>query len=231
MTLNIYPFSNEICFNDNYINVLEIRNTKLFYNISRSFIMYCDNIEGIENIRLFDKNGEQTQINKNMFIVNNLFDININDKKILTKLYDALSKSFCSDNEKLFIVNEAYSSLLSNFIDIFNEYDLDFEYSFDFNPKSFFKMIGLEFSEERVDFLKNLYYLIDIVSEFNLYEIVVFNNLKAYINDEELFEFYKYCVYKKVNILLIEPGMNRVILEYENKLIIDEDYHDYKEKI
>ncbi len=229
MILKIYPFD-EIDFAENYINVLEIRDTKLFYNISRSFVMYCDDLEGVENIKLFDK-GVELSISKKVFVINNIFDININDKKIINKLYSIVSTEFCEDSEKVVRVGEIYDKLISEFIDVFNSFDIELEYSLDFSIKSYLKMIGLEFYEERVDFLKNLYSFIDIIVEFDLYKVVVLNNIKAYIADEELAEFYKYCVYKKIHLLLIEPKMERDLLKYENKVIIDEDYCDYIEKV
>ncbi len=231
MILNIYPFKNGIDFEESQINTLEIRNTKLFYNISRSFVMCSENLEGVEQIRLYDKSGKELSLVKNSIIINNIFDININDKKIMTKLYESISKNFQDDIELTEKISINYSRLIGEFSDVFNSYDLDFEYSVDFNIKNFLKMICLEFSEERVDFSRNLYSLIDVVSEFNLYSLIIFNNLKSYLSDDELQEFYKYCKYKKSNVLFVEPMSNRALLEYETRLIIDEDFDDYIEKL
>ncbi len=89
--------------------------------------------------------------------------------------------------------------------------------------------VGFEF--QKSDILKNLYTFVDIVSEFNLYDIIILSNVKVYFDDEKLLEFYKYCYYKKVKILLVEPFNGRKILEYERKFVIDENYDDFLVKM
>ena len=52
--------------------------------------------------------------------------------------------------------------------------------------------------------LENILLLIDIESELNLDKLVVFVNLKSYLENEELIELYKYSLYKDIKILLVD---------------------------
>ena len=69
--------------------------------------------------------------------------------------------------------------------------------------------------------LENLFCLIDLESMFNLDKLLVFVNLKLYLDKDELIELYKYSLYNNVNIILIDSVSYGVKLDYESKLIID----------
>lgn len=226
MKLKIFPFENCLDFSNNCVNILEIHNTKLFFNIVMSFLMYCDNQPAKETIYLYDE-SEELDIHKHCYFVENIFSIEINDKKIINKLYSKLENDILLNDEIAFNIGKQYQEFFQYFIEIFNNYDLDFDYNIDFSIKNFLKMIQLNFINEKQDLITNLYTFVDIICEFNLYNILILNNIKAYINDDELIEFYKYCCYKKINILLLEPLSNRPLLNYERKMIIDYNYDDF----
>ena len=58
-------------------------------------------------------------------------------------------------------------------------------------------------------------------------KIICFVNLKSYFDNAELIELYKYAIYNKVAILLVESSMQDVALDYERKLIIDNEFDEF----
>lgn len=52
-------------------------------------------------------------------------------------------------------------------------------------------------------------------------------NVKQYLDSDELVEFYKYCVYNNVKLLLLERGSEVSLLERERILFVDEDYDEF----
>ena len=56
--------------------------------------------------------------------------------------------------------------------------------------------------------------------------ILVFINLKQYLSKNELLELYKYSIYNQVQIILIDSQSYGVTLEYEKKLIIDDNLEE-----
>lgn len=47
------------------------------------------------------------------------------------------------------------------------------------------------------------------------------------ITNQELLELYKYAIYNKINIILIDSQCYGGTLEYENKLIIDRNLDEF----
>ena len=82
------------------------------------------------------------------------------------------------------------------------------------------KMLKVKVNEKE-DIMDNLLLLIDIEKELKLNKLLIFINLKQYLNKEELIEFYKYAIYNKLNIILIDSQSYGVTSKYEKKLIID----------
>jgi len=80
---------------------------------------------------------------------------------------------------------------------------------------------------EKDELLDNLFLLIDIEKIFNGENILIFVNLKQYLSKKELIELYKYAIYNQIQIILIDSQCYGGTLDYENKLIIDENLDEF----
>ena len=56
-------------------------------------------------------------------------------------------------------------------------------------------------------------------------KILIIPNLKQYLSEEEIVEFYKYSMYNNIKLLIIER-INNKKLKYENILRIDDEFDD-----
>ncbi len=74
--------------------------------------------------------------------------------------------------------------------------------------------------------LDNLLLILDIEHVFQFNDLLIFVNLKQYLNKVELIELYKYAIYNKVQILLIDSQSYGCTQNYEKKLIIDENLEE-----
>ena len=61
---------------------------------------------------------------------------------------------------------------------------------------------------------------------FGIAKLVVFTNLKLYLSQKELEEVYKYIMYKKVMVLLLETGDEKECVKKEKILFVDSDYDE-----
>jgi CRISPR type II-A-associated protein Csn2 len=84
--------------------------------------------------------------------------------------------------------------------------------------------ISVKLEEKLLD---NLLLLIDINSVLKLNKIVIFVNLKQYLTKDELEELYKYSIYNKVNIILIDSQTYGCTINNEQKLIIDSELDEF----
>ena len=74
---------------------------------------------------------------------------------------------------------------------------------------------------------EKLIFLIDLINEFKLTEVLILVNLKTFLSKNQIEEIYKHSLYREVNILLIENTEFSEKLEYEKKLVIDNDFDDF----
>ena len=92
MKLKINGFNNEIIFNDENINILEIKDSKCFTHIIE---ILNEKINGIESNEIFllDNNENELNMGKEMYMIFDLFNIDYNSKKIISKIYEIISEN------------------------------------------------------------------------------------------------------------------------------------------
>ena len=74
--------------------------------------------------------------------------------------------------------------------------------------------------------LEKLELFIDILSTLNISRFLIIPNLKDYLIEEEIIYLYKYSLYNNINLIIIQND-EKEKLEYERKLIIDENFIDF----
>ena len=107
------------------------------------------------------------------------------------------------------------------------------ELPFNYKIKEEIKLIDvLKLFEFKIDeqsyqsILEKLELFIDILSTLNISRFLIIPNLKDYLIEEEIIYLYKYSLYNNINLIIIQNG-EKEKLEYERKLIIDENFIDF----
>ena len=91
MIMSIFGLDNKILFEEGKVNVLEIYNKKLFYNLISILNENDNNME--DNQIVLMQNDERVSIEKNVLVLTDIFNIDFNSKKILNKLYSILIRN------------------------------------------------------------------------------------------------------------------------------------------
>ncbi len=222
MKLKINGFENEIIFNDSTINIIEVNDAKCFTHI---IDVLNQKINGYENNEIFllDQNDEELKIDKNMYLIFDLFNIDYNSKKILNKLYEVVEKNI--KNSQDYELDELTSRLKQYLISEVNELPFEFIMNDSINVVDILKVFNLKIdSINYTRILEKLELLVDMISTLKIANILVIPNLKMYLNEKELLEFYKYSLYNNINLLIIERFNTK--LKYEKILKIDEFFND-----
>lgn len=223
MKLRINGFENEIIFNDKNINVLEIKEPKCFTHIIDILNQEINEIENNE-IFLLDENEEELKIEKEMYLVFDLFNIDYNNKKILNKIYELINKNIKNTQE--LDIYEMVFKLRNYLIQEINELPFEFIMKSDISIPEVLKLFDLKIDKlSYTNILERIEILIDLLSVLNISQILVIPNLKMYLSDEELVELYKYSLYNNIKLLVIEREC-RSKLEYEYIFSIDEMFND-----
>ena len=226
MNLCIAGFKNEIEFN-NTINVLVIRNRNLLVKT----IMELNNIINYQtpskDIILYDKD-KIVDMSKNIFLVFDVFNIDVNSKNVLNQLYTRISNIVELDNR----INQDYNLLVGNIVGYVREKlnDLPFEYDINKNiqPKDILKLLSLKINMDKYNTLQEkIMFLVDVISEFKIASILTLVGINNYFEQEILEEIYKYAKCRGINLLLIENDYPLDRKSIENILYIDEDFDDF----
>lgn len=218
MIMKIMGFDIEIDINKDKTNILVIDDHKLFGSFCYNF-----NRKDTEKVVFID-NDKLVNI-KDIIIFNDILSFNFNDKTIITKLYNKLSKSIISNVE---IDNELkkYFMKISNVLyDEIEYYNVDIDLNEEIDLVKYFKLAGIEFDNKYNNLIDKFIDILEIYSE--LYDqTIIFINVLSYFSNEEIREILKYITYKKISVLFLENSYNRSVY-FENKYVIDDDFYDY----
>lgn len=223
MKLKINGFDNEIDFSNDNINILEISNAKCFTNILQIINDKVNDIESNE-IFLVDENNEILDISKEMYIIFDIFNIDYSSKKILNKLYFIIEKNIKENQD--YVIEDMMLKIRNYLISEINDLPFEFTMKQELDIDEILKLFAVKIDTScYITVLEKLEGLIDIIATLNIAKILVIPNLKQYLSNEELVEFYKYSMYNNIKILIIERN-NTEKLEYESILKIDNEFDD-----
>lgn len=225
MKINIDYIDNDIIISDDNIFNIEIENRTYFYRLIKDLNCISNGIDTAQesDIIFFKDNMELNLFNKiDLYI--DYFNIDFNSKKILNSLYKSI-KSTVSEEDKNKI-NSYYLKIKNILSTSFLDYSLPLTMSDEYDIDIIIKLLKINI-EKKNSLLENLLLLIDINNTFKINELLIFVNLKQYLNKEELNELYKYSIYNNIKILLIDSQCYGACNEYEKKLIIDSNLDEF----
>ena len=226
MKLKLNGFENEIEFEEEMVNVISVNNVECFRNIISSINSKILG-EEINEVFLLNDEKEELDMNKEVLMVLDVFNIDYNSKKILSKIYELIEEKIVM-NQDLEIDNKIFE-LRNYIVEEINELPFEFIMKDEIKIMDILKMYSLKIDSDNYNKLtEKIEFLIDIISTLKIAKILIIPNMKLFLTDEEVVEVYKYSLYNNVNLLIIERN-DRKKLKYEKKLVIDENFYDYFE--
>lgn len=176
---------------------------------------------GEEGGFVLSDNDKIVEISKYMEIILNPFGVQINSKKILTKLYSDLDK--LAKSEQMYLQTcQVMQSMIKYLLELEYESDYILEFEHEFDLIQIFKAVGIRHEIMEEDYFENLIRYIKIVSRVLGTKIVVFVNIRSYFDDIQLEQLLKEAAYQEIQILLIE-NQQKACLKDVFRYIIDND--------
>lgn len=208
-----------IVFQENQVNELIIENVGLF---QRFLYQILQQLEGSGESSIFlTEEDKILSWEKNVEIIINPFQLDINQKKVLNRLYQNMS-NIVQEKGYYLKLNELSAEIIDLLTEIEFDGDISLDYSMNIEPVQIFKMMDVKIETEGKTLLEKLTEYIKIVSELLQCKLIIFVNIKSYLNEEELELLYQAAHYAKVHLLLIESCERETLLK-ENRIIIDRD--------
>lgn len=215
----MYPiFETPVVFEENRINILVIENQKAFFE----FVMaISDKGNGAESEVVLSKNFEEIKFDRIADVTTDIVSLDCNNKKLVSKLYAKLNEiAFQEENYTLTL--DIVSKISEYLLNITQTLPCGVSFDESVELSQLFKSVALRIDTDGKNLLERLCDYVEVMNEFCGTELFVLVNLKSYLGVEELKEFYKFCSYKKMTLLLIENVL-REQLDAECIKIIDND--------
>lgn len=171
---------------------------------------------------ILSQNGAVLNIHDSCEVIISIFDLEINQRKMLNALYAELETEI-NDTELLMDWRTAVSLLegvLNRAIDSIG-YDISYE---QLELKSLFKALELRFQKNEESYLEYLLEYMQMMSAVRKTELFIFVNITSFLTAEEIKLLYKEAFYKKYYLLLLDTQDIIIDQTAERKIIIDQDY-------
>lgn len=210
----------QLIFEENIVNTIIFENKLQFRNTILEITNQLEN--NIGNF-IFSKDNKIVDFNKNVDVIFNVFDLELNSKKVITKILHNIQDIAVENYEE---TQKIKSQLVAYFNELLMEskYDIDFEQ--DIDTVALLKLANFKICYEANDLIEKFLMYIKTATELGDYKLIIVLNMRTYFTEEELEEIYKFIALNKLFVINIEhlTNNNHKKLSYEQFLIFDNDY-------
>ena len=205
----------------NYIYVLECQHKTLFKNI-------LANLKGKDynqiEIGIIAKDN-LLDLNKSCYVITDFLDFSVSSKALLTKIYNKIIFENSSNIDIETEFQSIFCEIIKNIENLINYTEINLQMVSKIDTKDFFQFADLSLVESENP-LERILDFIQLNSYIKLYDIIVLVNPKSIFTDQEMTEIYRFSLYNKVKILILDSLPQDKTLQYEKRISIDEDLYD-----
>ncbi len=202
---------------ENKVNEIVVENPVMLTQIVRELGEQC---EGNEGGFVLSEENRILPVEKFLILIKDLFSLDCNNRKILTRLYQKIGKTMdqiSEEERRLF-----YRGYIGYMESICEKSSLYLLYDEEPGIQEVLKMAGLRLDVQTDTMLECIVEYLKIVHELLGQTVFVFLNLKLFLTKEELKRLYQECFYRKIQLILIE-AVYQEKSEEENVCVIDKD--------
>ena len=183
---------------DNIIYTLVFENKKYY---RENIIELINQHKGNEGNYILSNDNKEISFDKNSYIITNIFNIDINNKKVLTKIYNSLLKEIVEDISSY---NELSTNIRLYFEKLIFNSSLEIEQGEEIDMSSLLKLGDFKIHVENDDILEKFLKFLKVLSELCSYKIIFVVGLHTVFTQDEIIEIYKEVCLNKINIINIE---------------------------
>lgn len=202
---------------ENRVNVLVVENSSIMGELVRELYTQWN---GEEGRFVLSEDNIILPINKKLNFIIDIFSLNCNDKKIISKLYQEIEEL---TTENLVQENMEINALILCYLEkMCEQVPYHINYQTQILPSMLLKMVDLKFETQAGTLLESVIEYLGVVNKIFNYAANVFVNLKCFLTTKEIESLYEYAFYSKIPLILIEGAVGER-LPSEDVTVIDVD--------
>ena len=217
MNLAYHKFNISLQLKEGCTNVIVLENARVMTEFLQDLLNQTENDEGEF---LLTENNKELKFGKNVSLILNPLAVDCNEKKILSKLYAEMADEARNEfYEKTAQINTYIVNYLEELL-VKMPYPIVYNEELDIN--AFLKSMGVGIDIRAESLLEKLLNYMKIMAMLNNIKVMIFLNIKSFLNHSELMELYKEAENNKIHLILIENVQRDKIIN-EKILIVDND--------
>ena len=194
--------------NKNWQRKIEIEENTIYTLVFENKKYYRENIKelirqhkGNEGNFIYSNDNKEISFEKSSYIITDIFNIEINSKKILTKIYNSLLKQIIDDTVEY---NEITTHIRAYFEKLIFNSLFEVEQGEEIDINSFLKLGDFRIHIEEDDILEKFIKFLKALVQLCGINIIFIVGLHNVFTDEEIKEIYKEVCINKISIINIE---------------------------
>lgn len=207
----------EIELKENQISVLVVESPEKLSELIQELYL---SKQGGEGKFLLSEADKLLNMGKFLELVVNPFAIDVNEKRIVQKLYQEIESQV---QEQLVLETaEIHSRLISYLEEIAGKVTYPVIFDLEQNVLGLMKTYNVRLETESITLLEKLVEYFELLHQLCRIEVIVCVNLKSYLSEAELRQLYEAMFYEKISLILLE-NTQREKVEGERICIMDRD--------
>lgn len=183
---------------DNIIYTVVFENKKYYRG---NIIELINQHKGNEGSYILSSDNKEISFDKNSYIITDIFNIDINSKKVLTKIYNSLLKEIIEDITSF---NELSTNIRLYFEKLIFNSSLEIEQGEEIDMPSLLKIGDFKIHVENDDILEKFIKFLKVLTELCSCKIIFVVGLHNVFTKDEIIEIYKEVCLNKITIINIE---------------------------
>lgn len=208
----------EIELKENVMSVIVVEDVTLRLPIIEG--LYSQ-VMGKDGNWLLVENEKNFELDKKAEIILEPFSLELNNKKVKTKLYQdikAIAQDFCFSQGL-----EVHSHICSYLESLLERVPYPVKYEEEWNILELLKAYDMQLEEEYDSIYEKLFNYIKLINHVCGIGVFITVNIKQYLTEEQITELYKFAMYSKIQLVLIEFNMFNEKFDCEETYILDKD--------
>lgn len=206
------------------VGVLEVHDKRLFARVCRSLISEQGEA-ALEPYSLWDAEGGKLSARNAILAAVDPFDLPWGDRALLGDLQDVVEEMYAADDQARRRIDESARRLREDVAELGLRLQSEYEFAVEWDLGKILKSFDFSVEEDPVEsLLDNLIKFMKFASDIRCKQVILFVNLKSFLEKSELEEFYREAFLCDLNILLLESIPDPSCYEQERKTVIDLDF-------